>query len=322
MKNSLGRIIKNFWERFWIKSLVLSICVIGAVFAFIVAVSPIIVEDDFFIENSEKIGDIGVLVTFMSLVIAVIIAIMEGFQSNQLKEQINQLQGMSKNIQDITRKPLTDIIDIISVCDELLGKAEVTNSRIWFVGLTLAFGIPHNTQYIQKKWEDKGNKGSLEDVCNAFNRKLTAMLGGQPREGCIVTLEESRIEDDFLRPLYSREGYKEELSDWEKPDDFFSRRKELLVTYHKKVCNAAEAGCGSKITFTDKIPIQVLAVGLKDTNPSKKACVVFHVGTQNIASIKPNRAIGFYTELPDMCDMFTDFAESLSGGLVFQDQEP
>nr|VFK50903.1 MAG: hypothetical protein BECKTC1821D_GA0114238_11236 [Candidatus Kentron sp. TC] len=227
---------------------------------------------------------------------------------------------MSKNIQDITRKPLTDIVDIISVCDELLGRAEVTNGRIWFVGLTLAFGVPHDIPYIQRKWKDKGNKKPFEEVCNDFNQKLTAMLAGQPREGCIVTLEENRIEDDFLRPLYSREGYKEHLDDWEKPDDFFPTKRELLVSYHDRVCRTAEAGCGNKITYTDKIPIQVLAVGLKDTNPSKKACVVFYVGTQNIGSIRPNRAIGFYTELPDMCDMFTDFAESLSGH-VFQEQD-
>nr|VFK14402.1 MAG: hypothetical protein BECKLPF1236B_GA0070989_10618 [Candidatus Kentron sp. LPFa] len=303
MKESL----KIFWKRI----ARYTISILAILFIILIVAFPI-TETKIFSENSDKISHLGVLITFLSLVIAVAIAVIEGLQSRELKDQIDLLQKTSKNIEDITRRPLTSIIDIISVCCDLLGKAQRTGGKIWFVGLTMAFGYPHNIPHIHKKWKKAGNEKPFDKACEEFNNLLTAILGGNLTDKFLVTLSEENIDNFFLKPLYEKPEYKEHKENIEKGEgiDFIFEKKTELINHHEKIIEK-----GGKINYVDRIPLQMLAVQLEENKDGKVdhpkiGCVVFHVGTENIRSA--NKAIGFYTELPNICDMFTDFAESIS----------
>lgn len=234
--------------------------------------------------------------------------------TKQLQCQVVMLAKTAKNIEDYTRKPLNGIVSVLYECEQLLIRARMSKEAkgsIWFVGLTLGFGPAHEIPEVEEEWKqrkcpDKRTfKQLYEDLSSNFSSVVHAAQQGNST-ATLVSLRRNCVIPAFLEPLYAKSPYKEyiesECSSREEQNAFFLKLNQSIDVLHNNVVN------NGPVKYRPNIPLQILVVNLPGDGPQRRGCVVFHIGTENIRS---GIVRGFYSELPDICDMFIDFAESL-----------
>ena len=226
------------------------------------------------------------------------------------RNNLRRIEELEHTIADYTRKPLSGIVDILQECYRMLVDATKGGGNIWFVGLTLGFGPAHCIPSVEKIWDTKKKKNSqglsFAQMASKFNEELGAVLGGAGSGSnvTVVVLKTELLRERFLEPLYETAEYKQHLE--QEPDHLDKVEKEILELHEKGVAKAAASSHG--VSYLENIPLQVLVTDIKKRDGVKRACVVFHVGTENVGS---GAVRGFYSELPFLCEMFSDFAESL-----------
>lgn len=241
-------------------------------------------------------------------------------QQGNLTNQISQLNTLSKQIEDYTRKPLTGISQILWEAYELLNKAK-EGGKFWYVGMTLGLGPPHlyrqtengnideqvrsyaphdSVAKIEEDMKKSGVKTFFEQMIEGITTQLSK-VAGEAKKAKIVCLEQTdeMLKKKFINPLSKRESYKGMREN-------IDTVVENIITRHNKV--AALVDEKNPVKYLDSIPLQFMILE-KD---GRRACLVFHVGTENIATTRlEGGELGFYTEIDQVIEMFVGIAESL-----------
>lgn len=227
--------------------------------------------------------------------------------SNQTAKDLATIRDLANSIADYTRKPLTGIIEILHECDKLLVDSVKAGGNIWFVGLTPGIGPPHDIPANREEWRSQYRvEKDFEAMIESIHNNLRAIVGGA-RTCRIVVLSEHLVEDKLIKPLYAADNPNRAYWDHATANpahlDGVRSRLAILSGAIRKQAVA------HPITDVSNIPLQLIVADVSKNGVSKRACVVFHVGTENIGS---GAVQGFYSELPGICEMFRTFTESLA----------
>lgn len=232
-----------------------------------------------------------------------------------LRNQINQLHTLS----DLTRKPLKGIPEILVECYKVLKSAK-KGSRLWLVGMTLGIGPPHKYRNATPQAPSGSIDAELkvlwpectgfDDLIDGIGRELRRIVAdpkepaaeGEPQNSTIVCLDQSQLRRVFLDRLALRPSYAQ-LKD---QIDTVSAK---VKTSHDQVAQSAnQASPKRPVRYLSSLPLQLLIVD-KNEEPQRRAALVFHVGSENLAAQQSE--IGFYSEIDQVVDMFATMAESL-----------
>jgi len=233
----------------------------------------------------------------------------------KLQKKVTELETVFdqlRQIADSTRKPLKGIAEILVACFDILRRAP-KNSRVWIVGMTLGLGPPH-------RYRNRPNREALGSIeadlkrvrpdLPAFDKflenlhdSLMEVVENSP-ESHIVCLDQAMLSKVFLERLARRPSY-HLLA-----DDIADVSAEI-----KKAHEAIEKRSSSEVRYLTSLPLQLLIVESADWAPSgvrPRAALVFHVGSENVASaLMEDGELGFYTEIDSVVTMFANLAESL-----------
>ena len=259
--------------------------------------------------------------------------------SNKTKRNLNKIEELSNSIADYTRRPLNGFVEIFHQCNYLLNNRIKTGANIWFVGMTLGFGPAHNIRDVREEWDKKYNsEQNFTKTIESFYRSFGSIIGGLPYKKCLVVLKKEYLMSKFIKPLYSSskhkehkeyKEYKDSICKDKNKDSFFETIKqqidnikegEEIHDFEQIYLSNLEEQVGklhdvimkdSSPHYVNTIPLQLIVTDIEVNGYEKRACVVFHVGTENVGSGKVQ---GFYSELPSICEMFVNFAESLAAG--------
>lgn len=233
--------------------------------------------------------------------------------SQQINGVLAELNDVSRQIADTTRKPLIGIDEIFLQIHETLKHAKIGGS-IRFVGMTLGIGVPH--RFRTRKLKDdtletiddliqRKSNGllTLDTMCEEIRNKLGDLIQ-HTDDPFVVCLKHDQevLRDKFVGRLVQRKSYTG-LTD--QINEVVAEIAEL----HNQVASRTEKQ--ERIRYDDSIPMQLLIVE-KDNEVGKRACVVFHVGTSNIQTLLlEDGEHGFYTEVDQVVEMFDQTAQSL-----------
>lgn len=186
--------------------------------------------------------------------------------------------------------------------------------------MTLGFGPPH--RYRLQKRDDKGIEigdelrdlwpevPTFDTLIDNYMKKLKEIISNAP-QATVGTLRQDAdsLKNSFLRPLAERNSYKE-LRLEPKMDEMALE----LKTHHDQV--AAVAKPDRPVSYLPSLPLQMLIVekaAAEQKAVTKRACIVFHIGSENIGSVllEESGELGFYTEIEETVKMFATMAESL-----------
>ena len=224
--------------------------------------------------------------------------IIKNYQS-QISDNLENIKNVEKNLVDITRKPLKSINEILYECFNLTSKAKKGHPRkIWMLSFTLGFGPAHDIPEIEESWNESYKSIFAADY-TTFNREIIEVIK-KSSEKTIVCLEsdDKTINSKFVNPLYQKEPYL-------KYSRLIDSKVNEINKLHKKVVKDSEVT--PKVISV--IPLQAIIIEYQNGADTKLSGVVFHVGTENV---KSDRVQGFYTEIPNMCNIFIDLIKSLN----------
>ena len=226
---------------------------------------------------------------------------------SQTSKDLAKIKELSDSIADSSRKPLNGIVEILHECDKLLEASEKPGGNIWFVGLTLGIGPAHAIKANIDEWQSKyPTEKTFRAMIDNIHGNLGATLGGA-RSRCIVILSETLVESKFITPLYGdanpNAAYRNHC---EMNPDHLHRMKQWL---NQLATETKQTLGGYRPIEISNIPLQLIVVDVKKDGILKRACVVFHVGTENIGY---GAVQGIYSELPNLCEIFQNFCESLA----------
>jgi hypothetical protein len=215
----------------------------------------------------------------------------------------------------------------------LVHKARV-GGQVWYVGMTLGLGPPHRyrvrgeqrtgtllgeivaaqvatdvvgleiDEEFTRRWP--GRQLQIDKLIEVFHTRLTKLLQAAPRAVvvCLPHDDGCTLEKNFLTPLASRANYARL-----KGEVLIKGLAAEMRAMHKRVEEHVKGGVG----YLESIPLQMLIVEKKESQGhSKKACLVFHVGTDNLDTPQQhNGEVGFYSEVDSIVEVFETTAESL-----------
>ena len=251
---------------------------------------------------------IGIICTLVGFTLAVT-SHYKNKTANKILKKIEELQikaaddlkrigELEESIADQTRKPLKSIEEVMLQCFNLANKAS-KKSNIIFVGITLAFGPAHETEEFKVNWKKDicMDHSDFETKYGEFHKDLIPLCSN--KKSTIVCLQKDRVREMFLEKLYSNKTYKEFNN-----KDHLDNLENIIISKHQEIINS------NNIKYIPNIPLQIFIADFNEPDGSKKrGCIVFHVGTENVSS---GVVRGFYSTIPSVCDMFSDFAKSLA----------
>lgn len=253
---------------------------------------------------------------------------------NELTTSLGELKRLTAEIEDATRKPVHGIEQVLVEAHDMLVHKARDGGQVWYVGMTLGLGPPHRyrvrgeqrtgtllgeivaaqvanggveleiDEEFKRRWP--GRQLQIDKLIEVFHTRLTELLQAAPRAVvvCLPHDDGYTLEKNFLTPLASRANYARL-----KGEDLIQALAAEMRGMHKKVEHYVKGGVG----YLDSIPLQMLIVEKKENlGHSKKACLVFHVGTDNLDTPQQdNGEVGFYSEVDSIVEVFQTTAESL-----------
>jgi hypothetical protein len=234
-----------------------------------------------------------------------------GNLSRNLGEQVLQ-------IQDATRRLLTDFPDIFLKARELVEEAD---KRLWVLNFTPCFGHVHayNRRFMgEYATLVSQGKLSLEDQHELLLKQVMMLTTDVEGKSEYVTDFRLAMVDPvdflgkFLEPLFKKV----------KADEWYSPPAETEGSSAEHIMNAVlkrhqtatvtiQTRCEDKpnrLVFLDRVPLQMFIADKKGEH-DKGRCVVFFIGSDNLASEKEIK--GLYTEFPDLIRLFTGVFEGI-----------
>jgi hypothetical protein len=227
--------------------------------------------------------------------------------SSKTAKDLEKIRELADSIADYTRKPLIGVVEILHECDKLLEDSVKAGGNMWFVGFTLGIGPAHAIPANIDEWRSKyPAERSFDAMTGNIHDNLGAILGGA-RSCCIVILSESLVDGKFITPLYAvtntNQAYRAFCS------QHLNHLDEVKTMINKLAISIKRRSGAHPIVEVTNVPLQLIVADVRKDGILKRACVVFHVGTENIGS---GAVQGFYSELPNICEMFRNFCESLA----------
>ena len=253
----------------------------------------------------------------------------------ELNTSLGELKRLTAEIEDATRKPVHGIEQVLVEAHDMLVHKARDGGQVWYVGMTLGLGPPHRyrvrggqktgttlgeivaanapsdgaeleiDEEFKRRWP--GRQLQIDRLIEVFHSRLHDLLIAAPRAVvvCLPHDDGCTLEKNFLTPLASRVNYAK-LKD----------KKELieqLATEMRRLHKAIEQDVKCGVGYLDSIPLQMLIIEKKENQGySKKACLVFHVGTDNLDTPQQDDGeVGFYTEVDSIVEVFQTTAESL-----------
>ena len=234
------------------------------------------------------------------------------------KEQLDKIKEIADEIADCTRKPLSDIGDVLDqiyhmFCgyqNAVLGGGPKFD--IWFLGFTLGLGYAHRVDPVTTQWKKK-NKHTKDFT--TFTDELHTVLDScinhaKENVHCYCLDHNNQLNRDintvFILPLYARYG--------NIPHNVQDENTKLLKEYHsnlEKIIQRYEKD-GATIKATEDVPLQVIVTTIKKSNGEiGRAVIVFNVGALNVGTVGTDEVAGFYSESEYLCEMFKNYIESL-----------
>jgi hypothetical protein len=254
---------------------------------------------------------------------------------SELTQSLADLRQLTRGIEDATRKPVHGIEQVlVEAYDLLVNKAKV-GGQVWFVGMTLGFGAPHVHRRVRRLHDKHTSASALTDTAvlespdfsidevfsnrwshrpelriealvKTVHERLKLLLTHAPRATVVCLPHDlNTLKVRFLNKLAQRQNYRS-LRD---NDALIQVVAEKVQTLHEEVARCVKSGVG----YLESIPMQLLIVEQKEEfGHDRKACLVFHVGTDNIATRQQeNGETGVYSEVDNIVEVFQTMAESL-----------
>jgi hypothetical protein len=254
----------------------------------------------------------------------------------KINVSLAKLQELTVQIEDATRKPLHGIEQVLVEAYDLLHNKAQVGGGLWFVGMTLGLGPPHRHRRVlpraapsvreleaaiesldgslsidevfQRRWPNR-EELRIEKVIDVMHERLGQLLEHAPNPVVVCLPQDvDALRDRFLVKLARRRNYAT-LKGTDTDHPLITELAEEIYELHRTVQDRKP----DRVRTLDSIPLQMLIVELKpELGHNKKACLVFHVGTDNIGTTQQeNGESGFYTEVDNIVDVFQTMADSL-----------
>lgn len=254
------------------------------------------------------------------------VTLLQGRTEAHLQQLLSEEKRLVSRVEDATRRVLTGLPEIFERALWLLNRASEERREIWFVNFALNFGRVHaENESIAEEYRaltkrslltsEHGRKGG--DVV-AFETKLkqcvhdTSVLK-------ILTITDAATEA-FLDKLASSPGY-ESLRDRKHftavRDEMTKQKTEIreLAVSHRSNCEPGSF----RLYEARTLPIQLFLAripGREESNEERWGCLVFMLGSELVGK---GIALGYYTELDTIVNVYRNFASALMENAKAQD---
>jgi hypothetical protein len=261
----------------------------------------------FIVPTTQK--DTILAVTFgIFAIAATVVTIWVAFRA---EETLHEIDGAVGRLEDATRRSLKGLDQIFARAYWMLTKAD---GELWYVNFLFGFGSVHEGnpqvegEYLEyAKGVDvpqKQFRAAVED----FRDLLRLKISGQIKSIRVLVLEPTELKERVLVPLSKKPGYTElDL------DAMVSREAQCRQDHIATAWTQAGGRDAKKLQIyqAKNIPMQILITRIKgaDGSDSKCGCLVFLVGTENVA--ETGTPMGFYTELEHVVKLYKGFAQGL-----------
>ena len=238
-----------------------------------------------------------------------------------LQNLVSRIEQQVSNLEDASRRILEGFPKIFRQAElmlegERLLELDVLTFTPYFGGIHI-----YNEMMLQKFHELTGGtantfkeqaprvRGNLADRAKNFQRKLSS-LAMQEQDQVrfrLVTFKEEELRQQFLEPLRKKLP----------PTEASSIIQQMVEKHNACVCGIeANYAANTTVEYVKRMPLQMFIAKYgkeqdsRDVVPyEKRSCLVFFIGTDT--ADQGERAGGFYTELPNLINLFVDVFGSI-----------
>jgi hypothetical protein len=218
-------------------------------------------------------------------------------------------EHLVNHVTDATRAMYKGFDEVFARAFAMIKDAQ---GELILVNFAMNFGSAHryNSNVVQR-YKERNNGADLAKDVGSFLNQLKGKIVNLDTVQILTVTDEGAL-NKFLKPLSRRNGYEELLQ-----LPIFSAEQDALIRAKASVAANIDAGdCDTSakcMTQVESLPIQLLITGLARNGESPRTgCLVFMVGSEMLQTdVAPGSEPGFYTELPDMVDVFRSLALAL-----------